>query len=341
MKSTVASTPPSLLKRTNATWYSFQQLAFADVTLAHTPFYQPLAVRQALAEAKVNITKDIDGVAFTRGPGIGGCLSVGSNAAKSLAAALGKPLVGVHHMQAHALTPLLTTWPNPPMFPFLTLLISGGHTLLLLANSSSSFKILATTSDESIGRAFDKVSRMLGLNWTTYGPGAALEQFSAEEDSPSDGSPSHTPPFPRPMPGRLAFSYASFHSHVERYIFARGGADEINTTTKRSLARAFQEAAVTQLLDKLLLGLEWCEKQGIQINAVVVSGGVASNHYLRDRFSSFSAPSNGRPTFVYPPPQLCTDNAVMIGWASMTRFLVGDHDDYTINLLSKWSIEAL
>ncbi|KAF8626847.1 hypothetical protein AX15_004674 [Amanita polypyramis BW_CC] len=243
--------------------------------------------------------------------------------------------------QAHALTPLLTTWPNPPMFPFLTLLISGGHTLLLLANSSSSFKILATTSDESIGRAFDKVSRMLGLNWTTYGPGAALEQFSAEEDSPSDGSPSHTPPFPRPMPGRLAFSYASFHSHVERYIFARGGADEINTTTKRSLARAFQEAAVTQLLDKLLLGLEWCEKQGIQINAVVVSGGVASNHYLRDRFSSFSAPSNGRPTFVYPPPQLCTDNAVMIGWASMTRFLVGDHDDYTINLLSKWSIEAL
>ncbi|KAK2467799.1 hypothetical protein APHAL10511_000094 [Amanita phalloides] len=302
----------------------------------------PLAVRQALADAKVDLVKDIDGVAFTRGPGIGGCLSVGSNAAKSLAAALGKPLVGVHHMQAHALTPLLTVWPNPPRFPFLTLLISGGHTLLLLAKSSTSFKVLATTSDESIGRSFDKVSRMLGLSWTAYGPGAALEQFSAEDYSPDDGAPGHIPPFPRPMPGRLAFSYASFHSHVERYLFACGGVGKINMATKRSLARAFQEGAVTHLSDKLSLGMDWCQRQGVRIDTVVVSGGVASNLYVRHRLSSFGA-SIGRPnvTFIYPPPELCTDNAAMIGWASMTRFLVGDHDDYTVDLRPKWSIEEL
>ncbi|KAF8348115.1 Gcp-like domain-containing protein [Amanita rubescens] len=264
----------------------------------------PLAVRQALTDAKVDLVKDIDGVAFTRGPGIGGCLSVGSNAAKSLAAALGKPLIGVHHMQAHALTPLLTTWPNPPRFPFLTLLVSGGHTLLLLAKSSTSFKILATASDESIGRAFDKVSRVLGLNWTAHGPGAALEQFSAEDHSLGDCTPDPIPPFPRPMPGRLAFSYASFHSHAERYIFGRG-------------ARAFQEGAVSHLLDKLSLGLGWCRTQDVK-----------ASEGLRPEI-----------TFVYPPPELCTDNAVMIGWASMTRFLAGDHDDYTIDLRPKWSIE--
>ncbi len=124
---------------------------------------------------------------------------------------------------------------------------------------------------------------MLGLNWTTHGPGAALEQFSAEEHSLGDCTPDPIPPFPRPMPGRLAFSYASFHSHVERYIFGRGGADKINVATKRSIARAFQEGAVAHLLDKLSLGLEWCRTQDVRVDTVVVSGGVASNLYLRDR----------------------------------------------------------
>ncbi|PFH51999.1 hypothetical protein AMATHDRAFT_141146 [Amanita thiersii Skay4041] len=301
----------------------------------------PLAVQQALKDANVDIVKDIDGVAFTRGPGIGGCLSVGSNAAKSLAAALNKPLVGVHHMQAHALTSLLTSWPNPPSFPFLTLLVSGGHTLLLLAISSRSFKILATTLDESVGRSFDKVSRMLGLKWTSLGPGAALEQFCLENFSDNDSVLSeHATVFPRPMPGRLAFSYASLHSHVERYLFSRGGIKQLNVETRRIIARAFQEAAVSQLIDKLLLGLKWCQNNNITITTIVVSGGVASNLYLRERCVLASDRFHGV-DFVYPPLHLCTDNAVMIGWASMTRFLAQDHDDYTIDLLPKWSIEDL
>jgi N6-L-threonylcarbamoyladenine synthase len=228
-----------------------------------------------------------------------GCLSVGSNAAKNIAAALNKPLVGVHHMvgcmiaselcpqayliysqQAHALTPFLTSSPSEvPQFPFLTLLISGGHTLLLLANSLTSFRILATTADESIGRAFDKVSRMLDLKWTNLGPGAALERFCADGcgDSGVDIS------LPRPMPSQLAFSYSGLHSAVERFIFARGGIQQLDLRIKRSLAREFQTAAVAQLEEKVLLGLSWCAENNVRIQHLVVSGGVASNAFLRER----------------------------------------------------------
>ncbi|KAF9467255.1 Gcp-like domain-containing protein [Collybia nuda] len=300
----------------------------------------PIAVKRALGEAKLDVSKDIDGIAFTRGPGIGGCLSVGSNAAKTLAAALNLPIVGVHHMQAHALTPLLTSWPNPPKFPFLTLLISGGHTLLLLATSLTSFRILATTPDESIGRTFDKVSRMLELKWSNLGPGAALEQFCAqtwESDLPK------IPALPWPMRGKLGFSYASFHSYVERYISSRGGIQELDMATKLALARTFQTAAVAHLEEKLVLAYEWCVTQNIEVCDVVVSGGVASNQFLRGRLQECLIKLNpvNPISLCFPPPHLCTDNAVMIAWASMHRFLARDYDDYTVNLRSKWNIDEL
>ncbi|KAG6866607.1 hypothetical protein C0991_000717 [Blastosporella zonata] len=297
----------------------------------------PLAVKRALTEANLDIRKDIDGIAYTRGPGIGGCLSVCSNAAKSLAAVLDLPLVGVHHMQAHALTPLLTSYSNPPKFPFLTLLVSGGHTLLLLATSLTNFRILATTPDESIGRAFDKVSRLLGLSWTALGPGAALEQFC---DSPTDLPLPSLPPYPRPFRGHLSFSYSSLHSHTERFLAAHPDPD---LPTRLALARGFQSAAVAQLEEKLLLAFAWCAGQGIHIQDVVVSGGVASNTFLRHRLaecvSKIDAPAPINLSF--PPPSLCTDNAVMIAWASMHRFQAGDTDPYTIELLPKWDIDTL
>ena len=214
-------------------------------------------------------------------------MGVGSNAAKTLAAALNKPLVGVHHMQAHALTPMLTAPESElPQFPFLTLLISGGHTLLLLATSLKSFRILATTGDESIGRAFDKVSRKLDIPWSGIGPGAALEQFCAT-DHPSIEIPNIEPPLPHAIPGKLAFSYSGLHSAIDRYITARNGIQNMDLPTKLGLARAFQTAAVAQLEEKLVLGLKWCERQDIQIRHVVVSGGVASNTFLRGRFVIF------------------------------------------------------
>ncbi|PCH43506.1 peptidase M22 glycoprotease [Wolfiporia cocos MD-104 SS10] len=306
----------------------------------------PNAVKKALEEANLAVS-DVDGVAFTQGPGIAGCLSVGANAAKTLAAALNKPLVGVHHMQAHALTPFLTTPTEElPQYPFLTLLISGGHTLLLLATSPRTFRTLATTVDESIGRVFDKVSRMLSLPWNTHGPGAALEAF-VKFGPPAEQLVAHAegqieaPEFSIPMRGRLAFSYTGPHSAVERFLHARGGI--VNDTTRYEIASRFQRAAVGQLEEKLALGLEACRQKDTQIRHLVVSGGVASNLFLRERLRVCldKASPNVHISLVFPPPSLCTDNAVMIAWASMSRFLNGDTDDYTIDLRSKWSIEEL
>jgi N6-L-threonylcarbamoyladenine synthase len=215
-----------------------------------------------------------------------GCLGVASSAAKTLAAALNKPLVGVHHMQAHALTPFLTTpQTDIPQFPFLTLLVSGGHTLLLLAISLTSYRILATTVDESVGRAFDKVSRRLNIPWAGIGPGAALEQFCAT-DLPGIELPEIDPPLstPRSMRGQLVFSYSGLHSAIERFITAHDGVQNLDLPTKLALARGFQTTAVSQLEEKLGLGLKWCERQNVLVRHVVVSGGVASNTFLRGRF---------------------------------------------------------
>lgn len=172
-----------------------------------------------------------------------------------------------------------------PTFPFLTLLVSGGHTLLLLATSSTSFRILATTQDQSIGRVFDKVSRMLTLPWSALGPGAALEEFCLPitgEEADDDSNVS-LPLMPRPLPRTLAFSFSGIHSTVERFVTSAGGVSSLDTSTRRALARGFQRAAVGHLEEKLALALRWCVGEGIDVRHVVVSGGVASNTYLRER----------------------------------------------------------
>ncbi|KAH9963732.1 glycoprotease [Russula dissimulans] len=298
----------------------------------------PIAVQRALKNACISAL-DIDGVAFTRGPGMTGCLGVGSSAAKTLAAALNKPLVGVHHMQAHALTPILTSAPSPPKFPFIALLVSGGHTLLLLAISVTHFRVLATTPDESIGRVFDKVSRLLALPWSAKGPGASLEEFVAASPVEANLAPS----MPRAMPGVLSFSFTGLHSTVERFVTSQGGVELLDIPTKRALANAFQSAAVNQLEEKLTLALRWCQDRGHGVKHLIVSGGVASNSCLRDRLGAFVLNTCPRDpiTLVFPPAELCTDNAVMIAWASMHRFVAGNTDDYTISIRPKWSIEDL
>ncbi|KAG2038602.1 glycoprotease family-domain-containing protein, partial [Suillus americanus] len=267
----------------------------------------------ALEQAHISI-HDVDG--NTR---------VGSNAAKSIAAALGKPLVGVHHTQAHALTPLLTTpTPGPPQFPFLTLLISGGHTLLLLASSLTSFQILATTADASIGRAFDKAARALGLSWGTRGPGVALEELCRMTKDELESLPD-IQPFTVPMPGKLALSFASLQSSVERHISLMD--EPLSSSHKIALARAFQTAAARHLCAKLTLpvSLQNLELEGVNVRDVVVGGGVASNIFLRERLrAALDEYSSGL--------KFNTDNAAMIAWASMHRFLAGDHDDYTVDL---------
>ncbi|EJD52697.1 peptidase M22, glycoprotease [Auricularia subglabra TFB-10046 SS5] len=331
----------------------------------------PIALRRALEEA--NMTPDqVDGVAFTRGPGMPGCLSVCMNAAKTLAAAHNKPLVGVHHMQAHALTPLLTLPPEDvPQFPFLTLLISGGHTLLVLARSHTEFETLATTGDESIGRGLDKVARVLGLP----PKGAALETFCAEPDDPdtdiSDVDMGR--PLSRPLPGQLAFSFAGIRSQfdrnmelVEKQLGAtpawkpvanfvspelplpprQGGWDHDGLTprqlaARRQLGRMFQDAAFAHVADKVALGLKRCRKNEIQVQALIVSGGVASNKLLRKRLGATLEATGSDIPLLVPPMHLCTDNAAMIAWASMSRFKARDYDDFSVRLRPEWPLDQL
>ncbi|EMD37784.1 hypothetical protein CERSUDRAFT_114444 [Gelatoporia subvermispora B] len=302
----------------------------------------PDVVRQALQDADMSVN-DIDGIAFTRGPGLAGCLSVGSNAAKTLAAALNKPLVGVHHMQAHALTVFLTSPPEEaPEFPFLSLLVSGGHSLLLVAFSPTNFRILATTLDQSIGTAFDHVSKMLDIPWIAAGPGASLEQFAktAVDEAGSDDIP-FDDIFVTPMKNRLAFSFSATESQTTTFIAKKGGLQNIDTKTRVLLARAFQRGAARQLEHKLTMALKRCRKDGVNIRHLVVSGGVASNSVIRERLRACldAASPDEHIALVCPPPKFCTDNAAMIAWASMDRFLSGDTDDYSVELISKWPLE--
>ncbi|KZP01051.1 peptidase M22, glycoprotease [Calocera viscosa TUFC12733] len=296
---------------------------------AHTE-RMPSAVQQALLHARMSM-EDIDGIAFTQGPGMGGCLAVACNAAQTLAAALGKPLVGVNHMRAHALTITLTE-PDPPPFPHLTLLVSGGHTMLVLVNSEEEYQMIATTADEALGETFDRVAAMLGLEWGERGLGAALEECaSSHSDTDADD---YDIKMPTMLPGQDGFSFCGLRGHTKRVI---------QTLTKREGGQLFQAAAVVQLTDKLARAIKTCRRSAFWPKAIVVSGGVASNMYLRSRLHFASAAAHageGEPAPVYyPPPNLCTDNAVMIAWASMHRFLAGDTDPYGLRPLPGWKID--
>lgn len=314
----------------------------------------PVAIHKALTEAGIGLG-ELAGIAFTRGPGMYGCLSVCAGAAKALAAATGKPLLGVHHMQAHALTPFLTASPvtdSPtPEFPFLTLLLSGGHTLLLLARSISSFSILATTHDESIGASIDKVARDLQIPWAlgAGSPGAALERFAFPNGlagGPGPGSDSEgadlppAPTFTQPFARRLAFSYAGLRSALTRLLEAEPSA-EMAEARKRQIARAFSLAAFKQIEDKVVFALEKMRDEGQEpVRGLVVSGGVASNLILRERLR-LRLDKVGRADLplIFPPPALCTDNAAMIAYVGLLRLQRGLIDPLTVMQRSKWPID--
>ena len=215
-------------------------------------------------------------------------------------------------MQAHALTALLAPGDPPPKtpvtYPFLTLLVSGGHTLLVLAASPTRFRILATTLDEAVGRVIDKVARALDLRWGSRGLGSALEDFCSseptQEETLSDDicKDAQALQFARVMPGRLAFSFSGLHSQVDR-ILNEYKDKSPPESVRRAIARAFQDAVFSQLADKVVLALKWCSSNGSSekigelvdqfgtssiIKHVVVSGGVASNALLRSRYVMMS-----------------------------------------------------
>lgn len=217
--------------------------------------------------------------------------------------------------QAHALTALLPSLyaapdapvtaatplrGSPPAFPFLTLLISGGHTLLLLATGPDAFRTLASTQDQAIGNAFDRSARLLGLAPGAHGFGSALEAFVADDAAdgcdqgagwafaadaprgpPEDAPAPDVPTFTVPLPRMMMFSYSGPHSAVDRYLRDRGGLENVGVRTRRAVAREFQRVAVAHLEEKVVRGLQMLREEGLEVRDVVVSGGVASNTYLR------------------------------------------------------------
>ncbi|CAB5216337.1 uncharacterized protein OCT59_025580 [Rhizophagus irregularis] len=304
--------------------------------------YLPLVIREALDKANMDIAKDIDVIAVTRGPGLPACLGNGLSAGKALAAALCKPLIGVHHMEAHALTARLThPTPNLLPFPFLTLLISGGHTLILVARGVNHYIHLGTTVDDSVGEAYDKIARLLKIPWLKGrggGPGAALEQFAEKGDSKK-----FSVPIPMTKDKRrkeaMDLSFSGLKTSVNALI-TKHNLDIDDENIKRDLASTFQKAAIAHLTDKLELAFKWCKEKAIPLTALVASGGVASNKSIRFSLESLAVEQYNVP-LICPPPHLCTDNGVMIAWAGVERFRIGLVDEYTIDHMPKWPISSL
>jgi N6-L-threonylcarbamoyladenine synthase len=274
----------------------------------------PDLVRQVLTEAELDIG-DVDAIAATAGPGLIGGVMVALLTAKGLALASGKPLVAVNHLEGHALSPRLV---GPDLgFPYLLLLVSGGHCQLLEVLDVGRYRRLATTIDDAAGEAFDKAAKLLGL---PYPGGPAIEALAKEGNAASV-------PLPRPLvgSGEPHFSFAGLKSAVQRA--AASGA-----FAPADIAASFQQAVVDCLVDRTRLALERSDAP-----TLVVAGGVAANSAIRSALQQL-ARECGR-GFSVPPAWLCTDNAAMIAWAGIERYRRGMTDGLEIPARARWPLD--
>ena len=274
----------------------------------------PNLVRQVLLEAGKSIS-DVDAIAATAGPGLIGGVMVALLAGKGLALGTGKPLVAVNHLEGHALSPRLV---DPDLgFPYLLLLVSGGHCQLLEVQGVGEYRRLGTTIDDAAGEAFDKAAKLLGL---PYPGGPAIEELAAGGDSAAV-------PLPRPLvgSGEPHFSFAGLKSAVQRT--AASGAYE-----PADIAASFQQAVVDCLVDRARLALQRSDAP-----ALVVAGGVAANRAIRTALQQLAS-DQGR-QFSVPPAWLCTDNAAMIAWAGAERFGQGLVDTLDAPARARWPLD--
>ena len=274
----------------------------------------PDLIRRVLADAGKSIG-DVDAIAATAGPGLIGGVMVALLAGKGLALGTGKPLVAVNHLEGHALSPRLV---DPDLdFPYLLLLVSGGHCQLLEVQSVGEYHRLATTIDDAAGEAFDKGAKLLGL---PYPGGPAIEELATEGDETAV-------PLPRPLvgSGEPHFSFAGLKSAVQR-------AAASGNYKPADIAASFQQAVVDCLVDRTRLALE-----GSDAPALVVAGGVAANRAIRTALQQLAA-DQGR-QFSVPPGWLCTDNAAMIAWAGAERFARGLTDSLDAPARARWPLD--
>lgn len=277
----------------------------------------PRLVEEVLAEAGVSLG-DVDAIAATAGPGLIGGVMVGLLTAKGLALATGKPLVAVNHLEGHALSPMLA---DPDLaFPYLLLLVSGGHCQLLFVEGVGRYRRLATTIDDAAGEAFDKTAKLLGL---AYPGGPAVERVAAAGEAAAV-------PLPRPLVGsdEPHFSFAGLKSAVLR-------AKESGRHADADIAASFQQAVVDCLVDRTRRAIVAAPGA----TALVVAGGVAANQAIRAALADL-AHRHDLP-FVAPPLWLCTDNAAMIGWAGALRFGAGLIDGLDAPARARWPLDPL
>jgi tRNA N6-adenosine threonylcarbamoyltransferase len=274
----------------------------------------PELIRKVLGEAEVSI-HDVDAVAATAGPGLIGGVMVALLAGKGLALAAGKPLIAVNHLEGHALSPRLVDVDLD--FPYLLLLVSGGHCQLLEVRGVGHYRRLATTIDDAAGEAFDKAAKLLGLD---YPGGPAIEELAKAGDA-------QAVPLPRPLvgSGEPHFSFAGLKSAVQRAV-ASGG------HRREDIAASFQQAVVDCLVDRTAVALRRADAP-----ALVVAGGVAANQSVRSALAELAAREGRR--FSVPPAWLCTDNAAMIAWAGAERLAAGLCDPLDSPARARWPLD--
>ncbi len=275
----------------------------------------PRLVEDVLAEAGT-VLDEVDAIAATAGPGLIGGVMVGLVTAKGLALAADKPLIALNHLEGHALSPMIA---QPDLrFPYLLLLVSGGHCQLLLVEGVGRYHRLATTIDDAAGEAFDKSAKVLGLGF----PGGPAIENAAKSGNPT------AVPLPRPLVGSSEphFSFAGLKSAVLR-------ARDSGLYTAEDIAASFQQAVVDCLVDRTKRALA----QSKGLNALVVAGGVAANQSVRSALTRLAAAH--RLPFVAPPLWLCTDNAAMIAWAGALRFEAGLVDSLDAPARARWPLD--
>jgi N6-L-threonylcarbamoyladenine synthase len=274
-------------------------------------------VREALADAESD-RDSIDGVAYTAGPGLIGALLVGASFAGSLAYAWDKPVVGVHHLEGHLLAPLLEA--DPPAFPFLALLVSGGHTQLVDVAGLGRYRILGETLDDAAGEAFDKTAKLLGL---PYPGGAALARLA-------ETGRTQRFVFPRPMLDRPGLDFSFSGLKTAALVALRGRV--LDEDTRADVARAFQEAVVETLAEKCRRALKVTGHQRL-----VVAGGVGANRSLRARLADTARDMGAQ--LYFPRPEFCTDNGAMIALAGCLRLSAGQREGLGLAARANWELE--
>ncbi|MCT6698507.1 tRNA (adenosine(37)-N6)-threonylcarbamoyltransferase complex transferase subunit TsaD [Rheinheimera sp. 4Y26] len=276
-------------------------------------------IQQALKEA--NCTADsIDAVAYTAGPGLAGALLVGAAIGRSLAFAWGKPALAVHHMEGHLLAPMLEA--NAPAFPFIALLVSGGHTQLVKVDGIGLYELLGESVDDAAGEAFDKTAKLMGLD---YPGGPLLAKLATQGDAKKYK-------FPRPMTDRpgLDFSFSGLKTAAANVIASEGNSPQVQA----DIAASFQQAVVDTLVFKCRRAL-----QETGLKRLVVAGGVSANQSLREQLEQLLKSLKGE--VYYPRKEFCTDNGAMIAYAGYQRLKAGQQQDLTIGVTPRWPMTQL